>query len=124
MNILDDKMPSGAGLVNDFLRGSPDCPGCREAGRRAGTSMELSQICFTKPTLQGILSVSTGGITGLTPGCVISFNKSSTGRWAIGQLLTGYRSQTSMSDLVPPALLEVHTGEVKKSHLVATDQPN
>ena len=57
--VLGDKMPRGVGLVNDFLRGSPDCPGCREAGRRAGTSMELSQNCFTKPTPQGILSVST-----------------------------------------------------------------
>ena len=59
-DLLGDKMPRGEGFVNDFLRGSPDYPGCREAGRRAGTSMGLSQNCFTKPALQGILSVSTG----------------------------------------------------------------
>ena len=61
LELLGDKMkmPREVGFVNNFLRGSPDCPGSREAGWRAGTSMELSQICFSKPTLQGILSVST-----------------------------------------------------------------
>ena len=58
LHLLRDKIPRGVGFVNDFLRGSPDCPGSREAGRRTSTSMELSQNCFTKPTLQGILSVS------------------------------------------------------------------